>query len=192
MRRRRFAVPVLLALSGLGWAAAHAVAHKAVMAEAAMPAAVLDRYLNYLATSVALCFALALPLAAGALAGKRWKGASLRSLWLFGFVPVLGFLAHTATEPLLSGAGTGASFASLAPIALVGLLVQIPFALVAVGLARRILWLAEDLARVLARPRTVASVAEPEARPRARSRNTRAFSLDLPASERGPPTPVVA
>ena len=31
MRRRRLFVPLLLALSGLGWAAAHALAHRSVM-----------------------------------------------------------------------------------------------------------------------------------------------------------------
>jgi hypothetical protein len=112
-----------------------------------MPEPLLDRYLSYLTTSVALCLALALPLAAGAAAGKRWKGASLRSLWLFGLIPVLGFIGHTATEPLFSPGAAG-GVASLLPVALVGLLVQIPFALVAVGLARRLLWLAERLARV--------------------------------------------
>ena len=47
----------------------------------------LQDYLGYL-TSTALCLALALPLAAGAAAGRRWRGASLRSLWLFGLVPL--------------------------------------------------------------------------------------------------------
>jgi hypothetical protein len=189
VRRRRFAVPVLLALSGFGWAAAHAVAHNAVMTEAAMPAAVVDRYLSYLATSVALCLALALPLAAGALVGKRWKGASLRSLWLFGFVPVVGFIAHTATEPLISGAGTGASLASLAPIALIGLFVQIPFALVAVGFARHVLWLAERLARLEVAPARTVAWAAIAGYPRPRASRAPAFRLDHARTERGPPLP---
>jgi hypothetical protein len=189
VRRRRFAVPVLLALSGLGWAAAHAVAHKAVMTEPAASTAVFDRYLSYLATSVALCLALALPLAAGALVGRRWKGASLRSLWLFGFVPVLGFLAHTATEPLVSGAGTGSSLASLAPIALIGLLVQIPFALVAVGFARHVLWLAERLARLEVAPARTGARAAIPGYPRPCASRAPAFRLDHARTERGPPLP---
>ena len=84
--RRRLVVSVLFALSGLGWAAACAVAHRAVMSDPDAPS-MADQYLGYLATSLALCFALALPLAAGALIGKRWRGASLQSLWLFGLVP---------------------------------------------------------------------------------------------------------
>ena len=62
-------------------------------------------YLSYLPTSFALCFALALPLAAGALAGRRWNGGSARSLWLFGLVPVLGFVGHSFAEPLFGGSG---------------------------------------------------------------------------------------
>jgi hypothetical protein len=148
-------------------------------------------YLSYLPTSLVLCLALALPLAAGAAVGGRWRGTSIRSLWLFGLVPVFGFLGHSV-EPFVVGDGAATQLGPLAPVALVGLLIQIPFALVAMGLARRILWLAEGLARALAGPRAASSVAEPEARLRPRSRNILAFSLDLSASERGPPTPVVA
>jgi hypothetical protein len=148
-------------------------------------------YLSYLPTSLVLCLALALPLAAGAAVGGRWRGTSVRSLWLFGLVPVFGFVGHSA-EPFVVGDGAATQLGPLVPVALVGLLIQIPFALVAVGLARRILWLAESLARALAGPRTASNVVEPESRPRLRSRHIRAFSLDLSASERGPPPPVVA
>ena len=143
-------------------------------------------YLSYLPTSLVLCLALALPLAAGVAIGGRWRGTSVRSLWLFGLVPVFGFVGHSA-EPFAL-----AQLAALVPVALVGLLVQIPFALVAVGLARRILWLAENLARALAAPRTASRVPERKARWRAHSCATPAYRLDHPASERGPPSPVVA
>jgi hypothetical protein len=151
-----------------------------------MPEPLLDRYLSYLTTSVALCLALALPLAAGAAAGKRWKGASLRSLWLFGLIPVLGFIGHTATEPLFSPGAAG-GVASLLPVALVGLLVQIPFALVAVGLARRLLWLAERLARVEIAPARAVVPAPVTILPRPHGSRTPAFRLDLAHTERGPP-----
>jgi hypothetical protein len=193
MRRRRLVVPCVLALSGLGWAGVHAIAHRAVMDTSSMAGPTsAAAYLSYLPTSVVLCLALALSLAAGAAIGGRWRGTSVRSLWLFGLVPVFGFVGHSA-EPLLVGDGALSHLAALVPVALVGLLVQIPFALVAVGLARRILWLAEGMARVLAGPRTSSSVLEPGAGPRAaRSSVTPAFSLDHSASERGPPSPVVA
>ena len=191
MRRRRLVVPCVLALSGLGWAGAHAVAHRAVMTDDAMAPTGVAAYLSYLPTSLVLCLALALPLAAGAAVGGRWHGTSIRSLWLFGLVPVFGFVGHSA-EPFLIGDGALSQLAGLVPVALIGLLIQIPFALVAVGLARRILWLAEGLARALAGPRTVSGVAEPGPRLRAHDCVTLAFSLDHSASERGPPSPVVA
>jgi hypothetical protein len=179
-------VPVLLALSGLGWAAAHALAHRAAMSERAMAGTGVD-YLSYLTTSLALCFALALPLAAGAMVGKRWKATSARSLWLFGVVPVLGFAGHEVAEALLGGAGGPSTVFALAPIVLVGLAIQIPFALVVVGLARRILWLAESLGLTFA-PRACVYVPRP-AKPSVRPRAHRAlgFRLELAHSERGPP-----
>jgi uncharacterized membrane protein YhaH (DUF805 family) len=184
VKGRCVVVPVLLALSGLGWAAAHAVAHRAVMTEPAMPQSGMSQYLSYLTTSIALCLALALPLAAGAVLGKRWHATSVRSLWLFGLVPVLGFVGHT----LATGSGTGSSFSAIAPIALVGLLVQIPFALVAVGLARRVLWLAAGLARALAAPAVALTPRPaPSAYPRPRASRARAFTLDLGHTQRGPP-----
>ena len=187
VRGRRLAVPVLLALSGLGWAAVHGVAHRAVMSEPAMPADAIADYLSYLTTSVALCLALALPLAAGVVTGRRWRGSSIRSLWLFGLVPVLGFVGHTVVEPLLGGTALGSSSASLAPIALVGLLIQIPFALVAVGLARHALWLAETLARASARPMRPSFPAGTPGHERPRASHAPAFRLDLAHAGRSPP-----
>jgi len=186
VKGRRLVVPVLLALSGLGWAAAHAVAHRTVMTEPAMPESGMSQYLSYLTTSIALCLALALPLAAGAVLGKRWHATSVRSLWLFGLVPVLGFVGQT----LATGSGAASSFSAIAPIALVGLLVQIPFALVAVGLARRVLWLAAGLARALAAPAAALTPRPPPSaypRPRPRASRARAFTLDLGHTQRGPP-----
>jgi hypothetical protein len=183
--RRRLVVPVLFALSGLGWAAAHAMAHRAVMSDPDMPPGMADQYLGYMATSLALCFALALPLAAGALIGKRWRGASLQSLWLFGLVPVLGFVGHAVGEPLIAGAP--ASLSSVLPVALVGLLAQIPFALVAVSLACHVLSLAERLARVVAATGGARVRVSTPSYPAPRGNNATAFRLDLAYAERGPP-----
>jgi hypothetical protein len=186
VRRRRLLVPVLLALSGLGWAAAHAVAHRAVMSDSSMGASAVHQYFSYLTTSLALCLALALPLAAGAVIGKRWQGASARSLWLFGLVPVMGFIGH-GTEPFVLGSGGSSNVSELAPLVLVGLLIQIPFALVAVGLARRVLWLAESLARALAGSNRDHAPQPPESYPRPRASRPSGFRLDLSHTERGPP-----
>lgn len=152
-----------------------------------MPADVLSNYLSYLTTSVALCLALAFPLAAGVLIGRRWSGSSMRSLWLFGLVPVIGFVGHTVVEPVLAGAATRSSLVSVAPIALVGLLIQIPFALVAVALARHMLWLAERLALALARPLRPRSPAVVAGYERPGAILTPAFRPDRAHRERGPP-----
>jgi len=150
LRWRRVAVPALLGVLGLIWVAAHALAHDVV----AQPSAAghgaghsrgVESYVAYLPTSLALCLTLAAAIATGAAIGKRWAGTSGRSIWLFGFVPVLGFAADTLVE-LATHGPTAATAAELVPVFLIGLLVQIPFALVAVGLAGRILWLVEQLA----------------------------------------------
>lgn len=184
---RRFVVPALLGLSGLGWAAVHALAHRAVMPEHAMPDDATAAYASYLTTSMALCLALALPLAAGVVIGRQWRGASLRSLWLFGLVPVLGFVAHALLELVFGGTGHAPSVSALTSIALVGLLIQIPFALVAVGLARHVLWLAESLARALAAPPGSPVPAPAVAHERPGATHAPAFRLDLSHTERGPP-----
>lgn len=152
-----------------------------------MPADAIADYLSYLTTSVALCLALALPLAVRVLTGRRWRGSSIRSLWLFGLVPVLGFVGPTVVEPLLGGTALGSSFASVAPIALVGLLIQIPFALVAVGLARHALWLAETLARAFARPARPSFPLGTPWHERPGASVAPASRIDLAHAGRGPP-----
>lgn len=189
---RRSVVPLALAVAGLGWAAVHSLAHRAVMpGGAGADAAGVNAYLSYLPTSLALCFALALPLAAGAALGRRGRRTSARSLWLFGAVPVLGFAGHALAEPLLMGGSSlpqlGASAWALMPVLLVGLLVQIPFALGALGLARGTLRFAETLARSLARAgrisyRHAAGHRAPLVRDRAP-----AFDLDCARAQRAPP-----
>ena len=193
MRRRRLLVPLLLALSGLGWAAAHALAHQTVMpGEAKLRESALHGYLSYLPTSFALCLALALALAAAAAVGLRWRCASGRSLWMFGLVPVLGFAGHALAEPLIAGSATLASTvshgAALTPVLVVGLLVQVPFALVAVALASGILRLAESVARMLAAPTAAAGHREPERHEPAHATRAPAFRLDRAHGQRAPPT----
>jgi hypothetical protein len=180
-------VPVLLALSGFGWAAAHALAHRTVMSEATPPSTALNGYLSYLTTSFALCLALALPLAAGAMLGKRWQGGSIRSLWFFGLVPVLGFAGHAVAGPLTGASGEAWSVSELGSIALVGLAVQIPFALVAVGLARRVLWLAESLARALVPPGRAHARRPGDRYPPPHGRQTPRVRMELAHRQRGPP-----
>jgi len=193
VRRRRLLVPLLLALSGLGWAAAHAIAHQAVTPGGEMlRQSSLQSYLGYLPSSLALCLALALALAAGAALGLRWRRASGRSLWMFGVVPVLGFAGHALAEPLIAGsatlASTVSSSAALMPVLVVGLLIQVPFALVALALAGGILRAAEGLARALAAPAVPLGSREPERYAPVWAESARAFKLDRAHGQRAPPS----
>lgn len=156
----------------------------------------LQGYVSYLPTSVALCLALALALAAAAAVGLRWRSASGRSLWMFGVVPVLGFTSHALVEPLTAGsanvASTLSSGAMLAPVVLVGLLIQVPFALVAFALASGILRLAEGIARALAAPAPSLGGREPERYEPVRTGRAPAFRLERAHSQRAPPSPHLA
>jgi hypothetical protein len=142
---RRVAVPAFLGVLGLIWLAAHALAHEVVSRPTAAGHGAhpptLETYVAYFPTSLALCVTLAAAIATGLALGKRWTGRSGRSIWLFGVVPVLGFAGDTLIE-LVTDGPTAATASQLVPMLLVGLFVQIPFALVAVGLAGKILWLA--------------------------------------------------
>jgi hypothetical protein len=160
--RRRLALPAFLGALGLLWAGAHAVAHDLVTHPAAgnhhsTGHGPVERYLTFLPTSFALCLALALAVAAGAGLGRRWTGSAPRSLWLFGAAPLLGFAVDALIELPVHGhatvSGSTVLALELAPALLVGVVVQIPFALAAVGLASGILRLAEGLARALCAPR---------------------------------------
>ncbi|MGH3035753.1 MAG: hypothetical protein ACRDMU_01100, partial [Gaiellaceae bacterium] len=124
--------------------------------------------------------------------GLRWRRASGRSLWMFGVVPVLGFAGHALVQPLTSGSAPFASTLSrglvLAPVALVGLLIQVPFALVAVAFASGVLRLAEGLARALAVPATPLGGREPARHAPPRAVPVRAFRLDRAHGQRAPPS----
>jgi hypothetical protein len=146
---RRAALPLLLSVFGLLWAAAHALLHDLVSpgagAHGAGHARTLETYAGYLPTSLALCLVLATAIATGLALGKRWTGVSGPALWLFGLVPVLGFAADSLVGPphsSLSGAAI-----ELLPVVVIGVLFQLPFAVTAVGLGSTILLLAERLAR---------------------------------------------
>lgn len=156
LRWRRLALPSFLAVFGLIWVAAHALAHDVAATptpagHAAGHHGTVESYVAYLPTSLALCLTLAAAIATGAAIGKRWAGRSGRSLWLFGVVPVLGFAVDTLAELARHG-WTATAATQLVPVFLIGLLIQIPFALVAVGLAGSVLWLVEQLAFMLREP----------------------------------------
>jgi hypothetical protein len=192
LRWRRLALPAFLGVLGLVWIAAHALAHDVVShpgagAHGAHQSSHVESYLAYLPTSMALCLTLAAAIATGAALGKRWAGRSGRSIWLFGLVPVLGFAADTLLE--LATHPTAAAAAELVPVFLIGLLIQIPFALVAVGLAGTILWLVEQLAWPFCRTTSVGRPAGPSSLAWARIDPGRTLLLPGARRSRAPPSP---
>ncbi|HXV57275.1 MAG TPA: hypothetical protein VD704_05345 [Gaiellaceae bacterium] len=157
--RPRLTVGTSLALGGLLWAIAHWLAHRTVSAPAPLhqghgghgtpapePAAA------YLSTSLALCLALARAIAVATAAAPRARRESGRSLWLFGVVPVLGFLAETAASPPASATAAVPLLAELAPVVLLIVGVHVAVALVAVRVASGIVALVVGLAWSLLAP----------------------------------------
>jgi hypothetical protein len=131
VRPNRLVWLLFLAFAGLGWAGAHALAYRVAAAGHAERHA----YHDYLPTSLALCLALAICLAAaGRLAQRRGALPAGASVWLFGLAPLLAFLAHGRLGRDVLGASAG-------------FLVQVAFALVALRVGRGAL----DLARAVAR-----------------------------------------
>jgi hypothetical protein len=193
-------MPLLLCLLGLLWAGAHALLpgvllerqgahghhqhHHAAGAQDALGA-----YAAYAPTSFALCLVLAVGIALATVVARRRVGASAASLWLFGLVPVVGFAGHALAALPAHGAPATAAL-ELVPAFALALLVQLPFALVAVGIGRGLLLLAESLAWALAGP-------APEAAAAARTFSAAlvevATARQLPGRRlaRGPPAPAL-
>ena len=95
---------------------------------------------------------------------------------------MLGFVGHAVAEPLI---GDACKLSSVLPVALVGLLAQLPFALVVVSLACHVLSLAERLARVVAATSGARVRVSTTSYPAPRATNATAFRLDLAYAERG-------
>jgi hypothetical protein len=156
--RRPFTVPALLLVGGLVWAGVHMLAHRLTEAGSAHAGhGHGTSQAAYLSTSLTLCLSLALVLAAASSLYPAWRGASARSLWLFGAVPLLGLFGGAALDSGGTLGGLGANVAALLPVALLVLAVQLAVALTAVRVARGLLDLVEGAARALAEPRVAAT-----------------------------------
>jgi hypothetical protein len=191
--RRQLRAPALLGLGGLAWAAAHWVAHRAAggappaehgATHGGGPSAV---GLGYLSTSIALCLSLSLLLAAGALLDSRRRTRHVRSLWLFGAVPVLGLAGEALVASGWTVGGATSTLAALAPLAFVVLAVQVPLALLAMRIAHGIIGLAAQLARAVAEPHPAFPPPGREGFPPSRSDRPPACRLALGGGQRAPP-----
>jgi hypothetical protein len=143
---------------------------------------------SYLVLFLGIVAAIAIVAACARLLLGRARGRRAGSVspWLFFVLPPLAFAAQELAERLLSAEAFPFQ-AALEPRFLVGLLLQLPFGLLALLVARALLRVVERIARALA-PRPTPRLA-PSApwRPRQIVDLPRIPALALGHAERGPP-----
>jgi hypothetical protein len=122
-----------------------------------------------------------------ALVRRRRCGAAA-SPWLFFVLPPLAFTSQELAERLLHAEAFPFQ-AALEPRFLLGLLLQLPFGLVALLVARWLLRVVERLVLVLVGTKTLRVAARVSWSPRQASDLPRIPALALGYPERGPPTP---
>lgn len=187
MERLRPAWLLGLPLAVLGWLTAHSAAYELAAPEgrerAHLLAASGHGYLEHAPLLVAACLVLA---AAGFVARARGRARDPAPAWLLAVLPLAGFAVQEHLERALSS-GTIPWETTLQPVFLLGLVLQLPFALGAAFLARALTRLADAVASRQAPPR----------RPRASLRIGAPLSALLPPRKalasgragRAPPVP---
>jgi hypothetical protein len=185
---RRLTVPVLLAVGGLAWAGVHLLAHRLAAGESAHAGhGHAAETAAYMSTSLSLCLSLAIVLAGATGLYPAWRGASVRSVWLFGAVPLLGLFGGAALDSGGSLAALGANAAGLLPVALLVLAVQLAVALTVVRIARGLLDLVEGTAWAVAGTHAVPAPARSASFPRLDSVRAPAGRLAPSGGPRAPP-----
>jgi hypothetical protein len=121
------------------------------------------------------------------LARARVRRAGSVSPWLFFVLPPLAFAAQELAERLLHAEAFPFQ-AALEPRFLVGLLLQLPFGLLALLVARALLRVVERIAEALARHPTPRGATSAPSGPRQAVELPRIPALALGYAERGPPT----
>ncbi len=186
MARGRLAWAVSLPLTATGGFFAHLVAYRLVAPRSEIHHRTLA--MPHWRLCVAVCLAaLLVALAASLASAIRGRRRPDVPVWFFGLVPPLGFVVQEHLERLLH-AGTVPYATALEPVFVVGLLLQLPFAVAAYLLARAVVTLGELVARALGSARRARLVASPTDRACARGADLpRLSALALGHSERGPP-----
>ena len=195
MRRPSLVWVLAASLTGIGSIWAHAVTYSIVAPDAAAHARLLARtghgYLDQAPFVVGIAVGLVLlVLAFRAKAAARGGSVALPPPWGFAALPVVCFTIQEHLERFIHS-GAVPIAAALEPTFLLGIALQLPFALAALLVARLLVGLAEELGRALAQPGprrpprggalfSSCSVAVPVPRPP---------KLALGWSERGPPPP---
>ena len=173
MRSSRVAWGLTVSLAVGGWLAAHCVAYLTAAPSAHERMHALagsgHGYLRFMPYLLGLALGLALAcFVASAVSGARGRSPRAPSFGRFGLVPPLAFVVQEHVERLLH-AGAFPLDLVFRPVFAVGLLLQIPFALAAIALARFLFSLGvavgRRLTRTRRRPRTAAApVAAPHER----------------------------
>jgi hypothetical protein len=191
MRRR---LPWLLALPlmAAGSFAAHSLTYLFATARASEHAEVSERAssgrASYLVLFLGILAATALVAAlARLLLGRRCARGNEPSPWLFFVLPPLAFALQELSERLLR-AEAFPFHAALEPRFLLGLGLQLPFGLLALLVARLLLRVVEQIARLLTRPNCVRGIALISWSPQHGLDVPRIPALALGYQQRGPPT----
>jgi hypothetical protein len=196
-RRSRPAWLLVFALTVAGWLSAHEVAYRLVISHPHDRSSALAEtghaYFAYSSLAVVLCVLFALLGTAGLVVRPLGRPPpSRRLLMLFALAPPLGFALQEHLERLLA-TGDLPSHAALETTFLVGLLLQVPFALAALIVARALFAFARGLARALGSfRRPILASIEIQSAPIAEAHRPRLSALAWGDGERGPPLPAAS
>jgi hypothetical protein len=192
MSRRTVAWLVCLALMAVGSVFAHAAAYTfaapTLGSHAGMNHPHGHSVFPHLESCLAVCAAVALGGLFASLAGRLSGGRRLVApLWVFALVPPIGFFVQEHVEHLLR-TGVFPAGAVLEPTFVVGLVLQLPFALAAFVVARALLGLAQAIVELLrAAPRPLLEAPEPRLLPAYAVAPPRISALALGHGQRAPP-----
>ena len=191
MTKTRLVWPLLIGLLVGGWAAAHGLAYRIVVPDAAERRHLLDET-GHAYFDPAPLFSLALTLVAlGLVCCVVGSRAAPRAPWAFALLPPGVFVVQEHLERLLHDGGLPLTTA-LDPTFVVGLLLQIPFALAALLVARGLAAFADALTcRRRHSSRNVVRAASGPYGPTAPSALPRIGVLALGHGQRAPPTPLL-
>jgi hypothetical protein len=195
--RSRLAWLLVFALTVAGWISAHEIAYRLAMPHPHVGGSdVAERghaYLAFGSLVLVLCLLIALVCTAGLVARPDGLRPPSRRLLLFVvLLPPLGFALQELVEGLLT-TGTLPYEAASQPTFLLGILLQLPFALAALTVARVLFAFARRLARSVGgggRPRLVSL--ELSLPPAVDARPPRLPALAFGYGERGPPRSATA
>jgi hypothetical protein len=198
MRRLGIAWALAASLAALGSLWAHELTYRLVAPSHSAYASLLARtghgYLDHAPLLIGILLAaVALSLFRACLDGARARRPGPAPGWLFAILPVLGFALQEHLERLLHD-GAFPLGAGLEPTFVLGVVLQLPFALAALVVARALLGAARELGQALARL-TARSPSWPRppraAFPPSLADRPRAVAAALGYGGRGPPSRLV-